>query len=187
MQITVLYFSQSARFNKYLGPLGSNIKLNNTYLVSGFFKFSTSGKMMLVATDIDYIKVSDINNIKSEITSSSTSNTRSIIDIIAEDIESINLSNKQDFNTTLESSNTLTDNIDDDMIPNLSRERKKPYSQVDHIDLDEQAEESEKQTEHEEDINSQDDSKDQEENFQPKKRKKVPEVRKEKKKLDENV
>ncbi|CAG8698912.1 4232_t:CDS:2, partial [Racocetra fulgida] len=117
--------------------------------------------MMLEATDIDYIKVSDINYIKSEITSSSTSNTWSIIDIIAEDIEPINSSNKQDFNTTPESSNTLTDNIDDDMI-----------LQVDHIDLDEQAEESEKQTEHEENINSQDDSEDQEENFQPKKRKK---------------
>ncbi|CAG8841408.1 15107_t:CDS:1, partial [Racocetra persica] len=54
MKITVLYPFHSIRFQKYLGPSGSNIKLDNVYLISGFIKFSTSGNLMIEATDIDY-------------------------------------------------------------------------------------------------------------------------------------
>ncbi|CAG8497201.1 11896_t:CDS:2, partial [Racocetra fulgida] len=73
MDITILYPSKSTRF-KYLGLLGANIKSGNKYIISGFVKFSDSGKM-IEATDIDYFLLTK-------------SNTRSIIDVIADDIES---------------------------------------------------------------------------------------------------
>ncbi|CAG8567351.1 1504_t:CDS:2, partial [Racocetra fulgida] len=87
MQMTVLYHMESVRFQKYLGHLGSNIKLGSTYLISGLFKFSTSEKMMVKATDIDYLRTSNIIHNTYENFSSNPS-TQSIIDIIADDIES---------------------------------------------------------------------------------------------------
>ncbi|RIB11777.1 hypothetical protein C2G38_2102729 [Gigaspora rosea] len=56
MDITVIYPHQSVRF-KYLG---SNIKLRSNYFVSGLLRFSKSGKIMIEATDIDYLKTSTI-------------------------------------------------------------------------------------------------------------------------------
>ncbi|CAG8828476.1 17673_t:CDS:1, partial [Dentiscutata erythropus] len=85
---TVLYHSQSKRFEKYLGPFRSYIKLDNTYLISGLIKFSKSGKIMVEATEIDYLTT--LNNTMLESSSSTLSGTRSIIDIIADDIESRN-------------------------------------------------------------------------------------------------
>ncbi|CAG8780720.1 18001_t:CDS:1, partial [Dentiscutata erythropus] len=69
----------------YLGPLGSYIKLDNTYLISRLVKFSKSGKIMVKATDIEHLKIS--NYIIFESSTSIPSSTRLIIDIIADDIE----------------------------------------------------------------------------------------------------
>ncbi|CAG8776413.1 26464_t:CDS:2, partial [Racocetra persica] len=89
MQMTVLYSSQTIRFQKYLGTSGSNIKLGNTYFVSGLFKFSKSGQMIIEATDIDYLKTSILNYNIAENSSSTSSRPRSIVDIVADDIESV--------------------------------------------------------------------------------------------------
>ncbi|CAG8471742.1 16370_t:CDS:2, partial [Dentiscutata heterogama] len=67
MEIIVIYSTQSVRF-RHLSVLGSNIKRGNIYLISGFVKFSDSD-----------------NSPKS----------RTIIDIIADDIE---FSTAQTFN-----------------------------------------------------------------------------------------
>src|SRR6185437_13003544 len=61
MQMTVFYPSHSVRFQKYLGPLGSNVKMGNAYFISGLFKFSRSGKIMVEATDIKYLKIPHLN------------------------------------------------------------------------------------------------------------------------------
>ncbi|CAG8842754.1 3650_t:CDS:1, partial [Racocetra persica] len=87
MEIIILYPSQSTRF-KHLGTSRSNIKVGNTYLVSGLLKFSDSGKIMIEASDIDFSKLPPLNLILPEISSSTSSTTRSIIDIIADDIDS---------------------------------------------------------------------------------------------------
>ncbi|CAG8668434.1 2436_t:CDS:1, partial [Racocetra fulgida] len=87
MDMTIIYSLHSSRF-KYLGHLGSNIKLRSNYFVSGLFKFSKSGKMMIEATDIDYLRTSTINIGGSESSHSTMSNAPSIIDIIDDDIDS---------------------------------------------------------------------------------------------------
>ncbi|CAG8512774.1 26964_t:CDS:2 [Gigaspora margarita] len=89
MQMTVLYSSQNIRFQKYLGTSGSNIKLGNTYFVSGFFKFSKSDQIIIEATDIDYLRTSALNYNIFKNSSLVDSKHRSIIDIIADDIKSI--------------------------------------------------------------------------------------------------
>ncbi|CAG8782779.1 15085_t:CDS:1 [Cetraspora pellucida] len=58
------------------------------YLVSGLFKFSISGKMIIEATDINYLRTSTITHSAHENYFSTISNTWSIINDIANDIES---------------------------------------------------------------------------------------------------
>ncbi|CAG8829969.1 21172_t:CDS:2 [Gigaspora margarita] len=89
MQITVLYSSQAIRFQKYLGISSSNIKLRNTYFMSGFFKFLKSGQIIIEAIDINYLRTSTLNYNTFENSSLIKSSNRSIIDIIANDIESV--------------------------------------------------------------------------------------------------
>ncbi|CAG8583120.1 17946_t:CDS:2 [Cetraspora pellucida] len=89
---------------------GSNIKVGNTYLVSGLFKFSNSGKMMIEATDIDYSKSFFLNSNISRISSSMSSNSRSIIDIIADDIDCLTDQSSKKSSST-EHDNNLTSNL----------------------------------------------------------------------------
>ncbi|CAG8458730.1 661_t:CDS:2 [Scutellospora calospora] len=97
IEITVFYSSKSIKF-KHLEFLGSNIKVENTYLISGFFKFSNSDKMIIEATDIDYSRPLPLNFNISKNFSNTLSNTRLIIDIIADDIDSItDQSSKESF------------------------------------------------------------------------------------------
>ncbi|CAG8614754.1 21750_t:CDS:2 [Racocetra persica] len=97
MQMTAFYHSQSTRFEKYLGPLGSYIKLSHNYLISGLIKFLASGKIMIEATDVDHLKTLNMNNNIFESSPSTMSNTKSIINIISNDIE---FSVKPDTSTT---------------------------------------------------------------------------------------
>lgn len=94
MEMTILYPSQLVRF-KYLGLLGANIKSGNKYIVSGLVKFSDKGKIMIEATDIDYVKSAEFSYNISESPSTIKTNTRSIIDIIADNVESINSQSKK--------------------------------------------------------------------------------------------
>ncbi|CAG8515194.1 14228_t:CDS:1, partial [Racocetra fulgida] len=87
MQITAFYHSQSIRFEKYLGLLGSYIKLDHNYLILGLIKFSTSGKIMIEAMDIDHLKTLNTNKNMFESSPSTIFNTKSIIDIISDDIK----------------------------------------------------------------------------------------------------
>ncbi|CAG8829199.1 40047_t:CDS:1, partial [Gigaspora margarita] len=87
MDMIIIYPQQSPRF-KYLRNLGSNIKIRSTYFVSGLFKFSKSGKMIIEATDIDSLKTPTVNISRIESSSSTIANTLSIIDIIDDDIDS---------------------------------------------------------------------------------------------------
>ncbi|CAG8533274.1 965_t:CDS:2, partial [Racocetra persica] len=159
MQMTVLYSCHSTRFQKYLGASGSNIKLRTTYFVSGLFKFSQSGKMVIEATDIDYLKTSNANYIASESSSSVLPGARSIIDIVADDIDSITTQSpfKQ---------------------PGINSPRceKKPCYETDYVDLDTQDNEKEYKSDYERnnelgDEGFQDDEEELEENLQPRKRK----------------
>ncbi|CAG8817568.1 24911_t:CDS:2, partial [Gigaspora margarita] len=101
MEMIVLYIFQSVRF-KHLGLLGINIKTANNYLISGFIKFSDSGKILIEATDIDYQKSSIYTPTASEISPDKSQKTCSIIDIIADDIES---TPKQKNDSNLEAEN----------------------------------------------------------------------------------
>ncbi|CAG8661929.1 17088_t:CDS:2, partial [Cetraspora pellucida] len=75
----------------HFGIVGANIKVGNKYTISGHVKFSDLGKMMIEATDIDYVKGSEFNYNTSENSSSIKSNVRSIINVIADDVESTSL------------------------------------------------------------------------------------------------
>ncbi|CAG8628581.1 6205_t:CDS:1, partial [Racocetra persica] len=87
MEMTILYLSQSI-WVKYLEVVGANIKVRTKYIISGNVKFSDSGKMMVEATNIDYVKGLEFNYNTSENLSSSKTNTRSIINFIADDVDS---------------------------------------------------------------------------------------------------
>ncbi|CAG8753936.1 25605_t:CDS:1, partial [Dentiscutata erythropus] len=143
MDLTVIYPSQSSRF-KYLGPSGSNIKLRSTYFISGLFKFSKTVKMMIEATDIDYLRTSSINITTSKSSSLTASNKPSIIDIIDDDIDSTVIQPKQ----RVESSSS-------------SQDINQPFDTNIH---------NQKTAELDEDANSQDDIEDLDEEAQPKKK-----------------
>ncbi|CAG8766368.1 14248_t:CDS:1, partial [Racocetra persica] len=107
IDMTIVYPLQSPKF-KYLGYLGSNIKLRTNYFVSGLIRFSKSGKMIIEATDIDYLKTSAIN--LTESTSLVTPNTPSIIDLIDDDL---NPANSQTFEEPAKLFKTPDVNIED--------------------------------------------------------------------------
>ncbi|CAG8843889.1 2800_t:CDS:2, partial [Gigaspora margarita] len=69
---------------------GINIKISNIYIISGFIKFSNSGKMMIEETNIDFQKYPTNHHNVPEI-SFDKSKTRSIIDIIANDIDPVTI------------------------------------------------------------------------------------------------
>ncbi|CAG8474837.1 6201_t:CDS:2 [Dentiscutata erythropus] len=83
IEIIILYNSQSMRF-KYLDASGINIKIRNTYLISGFIKFSDSGKLMIEATDFDFLKSQIYSSNITKISSDKSSKSHSILDIIAD-------------------------------------------------------------------------------------------------------
>ncbi|CAG8848808.1 8570_t:CDS:2, partial [Racocetra persica] len=88
-----IYFGKECL--EYNAITRSNIKLDNVYLISGFIKFSTFSNLMIEATNIDYIRKNMNSNIFESF--SSLPSTRSIIDIIANNIESATTSTqKQD-------------------------------------------------------------------------------------------
>ncbi|CAG8845556.1 28974_t:CDS:2, partial [Gigaspora margarita] len=89
MDMTILYPAQSIKF-KHLGSLGCNVRVTNTYHVSGLFRFSDSGKIIIEASDIDYLKTPLLTFNAPEISFFSSSNTCSIFDIITDNINSIN-------------------------------------------------------------------------------------------------
>ncbi|CAG8689587.1 16995_t:CDS:2, partial [Racocetra fulgida] len=133
MDMTIIYPHKSPRF-KYLGDLGSNIKLRSSYVISGLFKFSKSGKMMIEATDIDYLKTSTISINQSESLSSITANGSSIIDIIDDDIESIAIQKLQKPPGSYETSkNPLNTDIKIDQYC----DRKKNHTTIDNYQSDE--------------------------------------------------
>ncbi|CAG8751911.1 14842_t:CDS:1, partial [Dentiscutata heterogama] len=111
MDMTILYPSKSTRF-KYLVLLGANIKSENKYIISGFVKFSDSGKMIIEVTDIDYVKSTDFNYNIVESSSSTKSNTWSIIDIIADDIESQSTKNDKPVSSGARNNNTAFDSCE---------------------------------------------------------------------------
>ncbi|RIB20611.1 hypothetical protein C2G38_1177765 [Gigaspora rosea] len=125
MEMIVLYTSQSVRF-KHLGLLGINIKTANNYLISGFIKFSDSGKILIEATDIDYQKSSIYTPMMSEISPDKSQKTRSIIDIIADDIES---APEQKNDSNLEAEN---DNEEQQNVSNLEAENDNEEQLNDH-------------------------------------------------------
>ncbi|CAG8626673.1 29586_t:CDS:1 [Gigaspora margarita] len=107
IEMTILYPSQSVRF-KYLGLLGANIKTGNKYIVSGLVKFSNKGRMMIEAMNIDYVKSAKFSYNISKSPSTIKTNTRSIIDIIADNVKSINSQSKK---PKLDTSSKESDNI----------------------------------------------------------------------------
>ncbi|CAG8507547.1 36520_t:CDS:2 [Racocetra persica] len=152
--------------------------------VTGLFKFSTSGKMMVEATNIDYLRTSNVTHNTYENFSSNFS-TQSIIDIIADDIESITTNALKTVDSTITLANhniTVTPgpskNLVNIPIPYVQieslYERKKQKKLLDYTDLDTQEEEQlsykddEKTKELDKDKISQNKS---EEESQPKKRK----------------
>ncbi|CAG8779482.1 26400_t:CDS:2, partial [Dentiscutata erythropus] len=155
--------------------LRSNIRITNTYLVSGLFRFSDSGKIMIEATDIDYSKMPLLTFNTPEISSSSSSNTRSIFDIIANDIDSAadNLSKKPSYIkhnsvATSSSSKILPALNVVDVKANLSLENNN------YIKLDAENKNNDKEHDSEREHSENDNllcENDQEEDYQPKKRK----------------
>ncbi|CAG8677212.1 43837_t:CDS:2, partial [Gigaspora margarita] len=109
MDITIIYPLKSLKF-KYLGDLGSNIKLRANYFVSGLIRFSKSGKMIIEATDVDYLKTSTINVNLSESSSLPIPNAPSIIDLIDDDLNLANLQTSKDSAKLFEISNVDVEN-----------------------------------------------------------------------------
>ncbi|CAG8542619.1 1997_t:CDS:1 [Scutellospora calospora] len=176
MQMIVFYSSRATRFQKYLGTSGSNIKLGNTYFVSGLFKFSTSGQMIIEATDIDYLKTTNLSYNPFENLFSINSGPRSIIDIVADDVES----NTAEFSASSVKLNSINASKSSETCASASteasspHERKKSRYQPDYVDLDAQDDEKDKQPEFEDDDELDNDvqiNEEQEENLQPRKRK----------------
>ncbi|CAG8730774.1 28930_t:CDS:2, partial [Racocetra persica] len=137
----IIHFGmECTEYNSVTRPLGPNIKIGGTYLISGFFKFSQSGKLMIEATEIEYLKITQLNYNIPESSSSSVSNTRSIIDIIADDIDSITTEippKHAEFTTFSVKHNTTS--IDTNTEINLHYGSNQNYA-----DLDAQIEEKEK-------------------------------------------
>ncbi|CAG8847713.1 45380_t:CDS:2, partial [Gigaspora margarita] len=135
-------------FKKYLEPTGSNIKLNNTYLISGLVRFLTSGKIMIEATDIDFLKTLKVNYSTYE-SSSTVPSIRSIFDIIADDVDSvttqISIKHEEPMNSLVENNITIAKlfkssaDINTGAETSSSYKGKKPYNQPDYIDLDTQS------------------------------------------------
>ncbi|CAG8478650.1 26395_t:CDS:1, partial [Racocetra persica] len=146
MQMTVLYSSQAIRFQKYLNIAGSNIKLENIYFVSGLFKFSKSGQMIIKATDIDYLKTSNLNYNASENFTLIASGPRLIIDVVADDIESTTtqiLFKHTEPSTSIKSNDISASksseiSVEAVVVVDSSHENKKLSYQPDYIDLDTQ-------------------------------------------------
>jgi len=86
MKLRVFYPTNAPRFS-FLRP--NSIKTNKTYIVSGFIRRVTTDFTIIELTDIDFIStnVSSVQYVQ-ESTSSNTSNNRSFIDLIAEDVDS---------------------------------------------------------------------------------------------------
>ncbi|CAG8824630.1 514_t:CDS:2 [Gigaspora margarita] len=155
MPMMVLYPSKSMRFQKYLGPTGSNIKLNNTYLILGLIRFLTSGKIMIEATDIDFLKTLNVNYSTYE-SSSTVPGIWSIFDIIADDVDFITtqtlIKHEELTNSLVENNITTAKLFKSSVDINTSAEtsssykRKKPYNQPDYINLDAQSNEAEMQS-----------------------------------------
>ncbi|CAG8613917.1 21369_t:CDS:1 [Racocetra persica] len=156
IDLTIIYPSQSSRF-KYLGPSGSNIKSLSTYFISGFLKFSKSGKMMIEATNVDYLKTSTISITASKTSSLTIANTLSIIDLIDDDIDLTTTRLKQQLEPFL----TSAKNID------AYDSGTQVIGQLSDDDVYDQ-----KTVELEEDMNSQDEIEELDEEVQPKKRRK---------------
>ncbi|CAG8823106.1 11893_t:CDS:1 [Gigaspora margarita] len=182
IDMTIIYPFESPRF-KYLGELGSNIKLRSSYFVSGLFKFSKSGKIMIEATDIDYLKTSTISISGTEI--SRTTNTPSIIDIIDDDIDSVSTQQPQRQHELFEISANATDNstgID------RSHDTKKYHTTVEDYQSDEIKSVNEDDNEKDTNlvnIDQQSQEIEEEEELQPKKRKRN--VREKKNQVSDNM
>ncbi|RIB10568.1 hypothetical protein C2G38_2105722, partial [Gigaspora rosea] len=139
MDMTIVYPLNSPKF-KYLGHLGSNIKPRANYFVSGLIRFSKSGKLIIEATDIDYLKTSTINVNLSESSSLATPNAPSIIDLIDDDL------NPTDPRTSKESAKFFkTSNIDVKDSTSYASESNNPLDSPDNEeDLHGEFEENEK-------------------------------------------
>ncbi|CAG8776021.1 2940_t:CDS:2, partial [Dentiscutata erythropus] len=112
MNMTIIYPHESPRL-KYLGHLGSNIKLQSNYFVSGLLKFSKSGKIMIEATDVDYLKTSTINITRTESSQSATEGAPSIIDIIDNDLDSIATQQHNSFKSSTNANDIINANNED--------------------------------------------------------------------------
>lgn len=144
MDFTIIYPSKSPRF-KYLGPSGSNIKLRSTYFISGLFRFSKTGKMMIEATDIDYLRNSNISITTPE-SSLSTTDTPSIIDIIDDDVDSI-MQPKQPLESSLPPAKDININTsvthDIDQLPDSDIHDQEVVGLDDDINLQDEADDFE--------------------------------------------
>ncbi|CAG8695164.1 16880_t:CDS:1 [Dentiscutata heterogama] len=139
IEMIVLYSLQSVRF-KHLGSSGINIKVTNNYLISGFIKFSDSGKMLIEATDIDYQKSSIYNSTMSEILSDKSQKTHSIIEIIADDSES----------STTQTSNCQFSSKTSFVFANSSAEINPTFEQKNDLNLEAENDNEEQKSNHEE-------------------------------------
>ncbi|CAG8539290.1 29380_t:CDS:2, partial [Racocetra persica] len=120
MDMTIIYPLDLPRF-KYLSYLGSNIKLLSNYFVLGLFKFSKSSKIMIEATDIDYLRTSTINIGASENSYSNVADTPSIIDIIDDDIDStITKMPKNQYGSNKRSANSTNADVEAEKAIDLS-------------------------------------------------------------------
>ncbi|CAG8841770.1 32783_t:CDS:1, partial [Racocetra persica] len=174
MEMIILYASQSVKF-KHLGESGLNIKVGNIYLISEFVKFSDSGKIMIEATDIDYQKSSIYNSNVIEIPSDKPKS-RSIIDIIADDIESVNSNNQSStlyakINSTLEKKNESDLDVESNTKEPESGHKKEKTTFSDEYTKELQSDEEEKAILSDEYTKLTDENEEQEDEEQPKKRK----------------
>ncbi|CAG8727457.1 18521_t:CDS:2, partial [Gigaspora margarita] len=181
MQMMVLYSSQATRFQKYLELLARILRL---------FEFSKSGQIIIEATDIDYLKTSTLNYNTFENSSMINSSHRSIIDIVADDIESISArtllkhaessasSDRQGNVSAFKPTETLVDA--GVKIGSCSKEKgKKLHDQPDYIELDDQDDKQDEPDFEDEDGLDDDvriEDEEHEEDLQPKKQKKSARV-----------
>ncbi|CAG8436431.1 85_t:CDS:2 [Scutellospora calospora] len=92
--------------------LGSNIKLQSNYFVSGLLKFSKSDKIMIEATDIDSLKTSTINITRTESSQSATEGAPSIIDIIDNNLDSITIQQHNLFKSSTNANGNVDQSYD---------------------------------------------------------------------------
>ncbi|CAG8832505.1 30758_t:CDS:2, partial [Gigaspora margarita] len=106
MDMIIIYLLDLPRF-KYLDHLGANIKFHANHFVFDRFKFLKSSKIMIEATDINYLRTSTINVAASKTPQNQYSSVEKLANSTNADVEADFTFEDSDDNNTSPTTNTI--------------------------------------------------------------------------------